>query len=377
MTRTRLSLATLLVVAALGAAGCGGGGGGSSNSSSSGGGGSSNGVPTGSVATVAGKTISRAALDDLMKSAQPQYKDRTGQDFPKPGTAEYQALQQQAAVYLVTHEEYAQDAAKRGIAITQAQVTKALGDLIKKNFSGDRKKFDAYLKSEGYTLQQFDTSIREELLEKALAADVTRGVKVSDAEVKAYYDKNKGSSPYTTPAQRRVRHILVALNKDGKGVSDSGVKDTTVDFPKSKALADSLYARLRKGADFAALAKQYSQDPGSKDKGGEYTDVKGTFVKPFEDSAFSLDTHELSKPVKSEFGYHLIEALAPTKPGKTQTLAQATKAIRKTLLDQKRNSALQAWSNQLATTYKGKVKYAAGFEPPATTTPTTTTATTP
>jgi parvulin-like peptidyl-prolyl isomerase len=256
-------------------------------------------------------------------------------------------------------------------------VAKALGDLIKKNFSGDRKKFDAYLKSTGYTQHQFDTSIRGELLEKALATDVTRGVKVSDAEVKAYYDKNKGSSPYTTPAQRRVRHILVALNKDGKGVSDSGVKDTTVDFPKSKALADSLYARLRKGADFAALAKQYSQDPGSKDKGGEYTDVKGTFVKPFENSAFSLDTHELSKPIKSEFGYHLIEALGPTKPGKTQTLAEATKAIRKTLLDQKRNSALQAWSNQLAKTYKGKVKYAAGFEPPATTTPTTTTATTP
>ena len=196
---------------------------------------------------------------------------------------------------------------------------------------------------------------------------MTKDAKVTAAEVKAYYDKHKAAAPYTTPAQRRVRHILVALNAKGLGTAAKGVTDTKVDFAKSKTLADRLYAQLKSGADFVALVKKYSQDPGSKDKGGEYTDVQGTFVKEFEASAFSLKTKEISKPVKSQFGYHLIQALGPVKPGATEPLAKAAKGIRSTLLQQKQQAELQAWAAGLGKKYKGKVTYAAGFQPPAAT----------
>ena len=216
MTRTRLSLAAFASVAVLVAAGCG-----SSKSSSSTGG---TGVPTDSVATVAGTSITRAQLDDLMKTAELTYKQNKSQ-FPKPGTVEYQKLQQQAAVYLVTQEEYEQQAASLGIKVTPADVSKELDALIKQPWKGDRSKFDAYLKTTGYTLEQFNAGLERKVLGDRLTKAVTRGVTVTPAEVKAYYAKNKNASPYTTPAQRRVRHILVALNAKGVGVSEKGVTD--------------------------------------------------------------------------------------------------------------------------------------------------------
>ena len=153
--------------------------------------------------------------------------------------------------------------------------------------------------------------------------------------------------------------------------SEKGVTDTKVDFAKSKKLADAVFAQLKAGGSFVTLVKKYSQDPGSKTKGGEYTDVKGTFVKEFEAAAFSLKTKEISQPIKTQFGYHLIEPLAAVKPAKTQTLAEAEKGIRTTLLQQKQTAALQKWAAGLGKKYKGKVKYAAGFAPPVTSTTTT------
>ncbi len=367
MTRTNLSLVAVVVTGALAVAGCGGG----SNSSSSGG----SDLGSGVVATVAGTKITRAELDELMKTAELTYKHNK-QTFPTAGSTQYQSLQQQAAVYLVTQAEYEQQATKLGVTVTTADVTKALDDIVKQRFNGDHKKFDAYLKTTGYSMAEFETIEHRQVLGTKLSKAITKDVKVTPAEIKAYYDKNKGSTPYTTPAQRRVRHILVALNAKGVGVAAKGVTDTKVDFTKSKTLADELYAKLKAGASFVTLVKKYSQDPGSKDKGGEYTDVKGTFVKEFEASAFSLKTHEVSQPVKSQFGYHLIQALAAAKPAQTMTLTQATASIRTLLLQQKQQAALQTWAADLGRKYKGKISYATGFEPPAPTGTTSTSAAT-
>ena len=357
---TRPFLAILLSVAALVAAGCGGGGGSGSTVSGSAG---------DTVAKVAGQKITRTEVDDLMATAELTYK-QSKRAFPKAGTTEYQSLLQQAAVYLVTRAEYEQEAARRGIEVTDADVTKGLDQLVKDRFGGEQKKFDDYLKTTGYTMSQFREGEKRALIDERLRASVTKGITVSSADVRTYYAAHKSAAPYTTPSQRRVRHILVALNAKGTGVSEKGVSDTKVDFARSKTLADQLYTKLQNGAAFKSLVVKYSQDPGSKDKGGEYTDVKGTFAKEFEASAFTLKTNEISKPVKTQFGYHLIQALAPIKVGKTQTLAEAQKSIRSLLLQQKQQSALTAWSTALGKRYKGKVTYTAGYAPPSTSTTT-------
>ena len=176
-------------------------------------------------------------------------------------------------------------------------------------------------------------------------------VTLTDAQIKDYYDGHR--EVYTTPQTRVVRHILVAA--------------------KDKALADKLYGQLKGGADFATLAKKYSIDPGSKSQGGELTITRGQTVPEFDKTAFALKTGELSKPIKTQFGWHIIQAEKPAKPRQSTPFAQVKESIRQQLLQQKRNDALQQWIDGLKKEYASKISYANGLAPPATTTSSTTT----
>ena len=140
---------------------------------------------------------------------------------------------------------------------------------------------------------------------------------MSDKEIAAFYKAHP--ELYKKAESRDVRHILVA----------------------TKALADKIYAQLKGGADFAALAKKYSTDPGSKATGGKLTISKGQTVAPFDKVAFSLKTNELSKPVKSQFGWHVIQALSPIRPASTTPLSKAKVGIKQQLLQQKLTAAAQ------------------------------------
>ena len=148
-----------------------------------------------------------------------------------------------------------------------------------------------------------------------LAAQVT----VSDDDVKAAYEKNKDR--YNEPEKRHGRHILIPVGKDEAA---------------AKKQADEVYAQAKGGKDFAALAKQYSQDPGSADKGGDlgWAD-RQQFVGPFADALFSMNVGEIRGPVKTQFGYHIIR-LDEVQAGKTKPL----EAVRGELeADLKRNAA--------------------------------------
>ena len=107
---------------------------------------------------------------------------------------------------------------------------------------------------------------------------------VADAEVKKFYDEQVKTMP--AEEEIKARHILV----------------------KEEAQAKDIAAKLAKGGDFAALAKEFSQDPGSKDKGGDLDYFgKGQMVPEFEAAAFALEKGKISAPVKSNFGYHIIK----------------------------------------------------------------------
>src|SRR5918996_1303966 len=178
------------------------------------------------------------------------------------------------------------------------------------------------------------------------------GIKVPESEIVAYYQQNQSS--YGTPESRDVRHILVA-EKDGD----------EVDFEKSKAEADRLYAELRDGADFAALAKANSDDTASAVKGGNLGAInRGQTVPEFDKVSFDLKLGAISKPVKSTFGYHIIEALSPVRKAKTTPLSKVRASIKATLLQEKRTDVMTKWVTDLENDYEGKVTYATGFEPP-------------
>ena len=115
---------------------------------------------------------------------------------------------------------------------------------------------------------------------------------VSDADVQKYYDENKASFERVTAA-----HILVSPG------GQSGLTEE-----QAKAKADDLKKKLDGGADFAAVAKENSADPGSKDEGGAMPPfTRGEMVPEFEEAAFKLEPNKVSDPVKTKFGYHLIK----------------------------------------------------------------------
>jgi foldase protein PrsA len=224
----------------------------------------------GSVVTVNGQSISHADLDSKLESS-PAAKSQ---------------LQQMVTNVLI--DQYAQ---KNNITVSDADIDKVENGYKEQYPNGQ---WDELLKARGMTEQDVRDILRRQIiLDKATGSNIH----ISDAQIKQFFDKNHAQ--FDTPAMARARHILV---------------------PDLKT-AQKVEADLKAGKDFAAEAKQYSTDPGSRDKGGELGFFKkGAMVPAFDQYAFSGPIGKISQPIKSPFGYHVIQ-VEERKPGTTATLA--------------------------------------------------------
>ena len=163
---------------------------------------------------------------------------------------------------------------------------------------------------------------------------------VSDADIKAYYDQNLAR--YKTDEQRRASHILIAAGKDAPAA----------DKAAAKAKAEKILAQLRKSPnDFAKLAKENSQDPGSAERGGDLDFFgKGMMVKPFEEAAYSLKEGEISDVVQSDFGFHIIR-LTALKAATTRPLSEVkaniTDEIRRQQVGKKYSEMAEIFTNMV------------------------------
>jgi foldase protein PrsA len=339
--KTRLLLVPfLLLTIAVLAVGCGGGGGSGS-------------VPNDSVAKVGDTTISKSTFNALMTVAFARYKAQ-GQKAPTVGTPQYTQLRDQAVTYLVQEEELQQEADKLGVKVSQKDVEDRLALIKKTYYHGSEKQLEAALKKDDITLAELEQyNLKPRLLSEKLQAKVTSNVKVSPSAAQKYYEQNKAS--FTTPKTREVRHILV----------------------NSKSLADQIAAQLKGGANFAKLAKKYSKDTTSAAQGGKLCVAHGgssgacqQTVPPFDKAAFSLKTNEISQPVKSTFGWHVIQAIGPVKPAHTQSFKEVESQIQTNLAGQKKQVAWSNWLAKVKKDFQGKVSYQTGYTPAATTTPT-------
>jgi foldase protein PrsA len=327
------ALAIALLLLLLLVAGCGGGDEGS--------------VPADAVAEVDGEPIAKAEFEGVLNQARQSYKNQK-REFPKAGSQEYQTLKNQAVQFLVQRRQFEQAAAEMGIEVTDQQVEDRLGQIKKQYFGGDQKKYEKQLKEQGLTDRQVRADIRSQLVSERISAEVTKGLKVTEKEISAYYEQNK--QQYEQAESRDVRHILV----------------------KTKAQADALHAQLEEGADFAALARKHSTDTASKASGGKLTITRGQTVAAFDKKAFELKKGAFSAPVKTEFGFHLIQALSAVKAKTTTPLKDVKEAIRGQLLQEKKNEAMTKWVDELKAEYEDKVSYAVGYSPPPTPPPTET-----
>ncbi|MEH7502118.1 peptidylprolyl isomerase [Neobacillus drentensis] len=208
----------------------------------------------------------------------------------------------------------AAEAKKQKVNVKDTELNKEV-DKLKASYGGEEA-FNQALKSNNTSLALLKQDLKNYLTIKQL---LEPEIKISDEELKTYFDANKDS--FAQAEQIKASHILVADEKT----------------------ANEVKQKLNDGGDFAKLAKEYSTDDSSKDLGGELGYFsKGTMVSEFEDVAFGLAVDQVSKPVKTEYGYHIIKVEAKKK-AKEANYNESKAEIKATLFNQKIGSEYTTW----------------------------------
>ena len=216
----------------------------------------------------------------------------------------------------------------------------------RKQFSSEET-FNAKLRLSKMTVEDLRQKLIKEATPSAvLERELKSQINITDAQVKNFYNDNP--SKFEEPESIHVAHILIQTrNPDtGEELSDEKKAD------KRKQI-EALLKRAKSGEDFGKLAREYSEDPGSRDNGGEYTFPRGQMVPPFEAAAFALKKGEISPVVTTDFGYHIIKQL-DKKPARTVPLSEASERIKDYLTQQE--------GTKLAPAYFEKLRKEAGVE---------------
>ena len=356
-------------------------------------------LPKDAVAKVGSVILTQKAFDQRIADFKIQYAGQLPDEATAP--AEYKLFQQDVLEYMITFELATQAADDMKIAITDVDVQTEIAKILKDTFSGDQTKFDEALKTQGITLDQLKKSYKESMLLQKVYDEVTKGVTtVPDSEIQAYYDAHK--TDYFVAETRTARHILLtpaAGRVDATTTTSAatttttavtGSSDTTTatsssttttaaptqaDWDSALAAAKLVEAQLKAGADWTIEAKQYSDDPGSKETGGDLgTIAKGEMVAEFEAAVFSQEKDVISDPVKTAYGYHIIQVTG-ISAAKQSTLDEVKEEIKTSLLSEAKTKAWQAWIDD----HKKKVGvvYATAWVTTTTTTAATTVTTVP
>jgi peptidyl-prolyl cis-trans isomerase C len=234
------------------------------------------------------------------------------------------------------YQTYARGSAKRQFAENLAQLMILSSEAEKRNLDKSPK------------LQEQIKFQRENLLAQAMFEDLQSGIKVDDAMIQLYYDAHKNEYESV-----KAKHILIRVK--GAPMPGAEGKPELTD-EQALAKAQEVRKKLVAGGDFTAIAKTDSDDTGSAQAGGDLGEFRrGMMVPPFEQAAFSLKPGEISEPVKSPFGYHIIVV----QEHKAKTLAEVKPDIEKALRPELARKEVQSFRD------KTPVKIDDGFFGPA------------
>jgi peptidyl-prolyl cis-trans isomerase C len=167
--------------------------------------------------------------------------------------------------------------------------------------AGGEAAFERQLLAMSFTREEFERQILERAVcEEVVERELRDRVQITQEQVRRYYEEH--AEQMQRPEMVRASHILLATQDPltGRELSDEQQQE-------KRREATAVLERAKKGEDFAALAKQYSDDPGSKEQGGEYVFARGQMVPEFEVAAFSLQPDQVSDLVKTQFGFHIIK----------------------------------------------------------------------
>ncbi len=216
-------------------------------------------------------------------------------------------------------------AKKKGITITDTQVDSLLQMQYQR--SGGEERFQQMLNQSGVTIDYVKSDIRKNLLINDYLQQLSEtDSEITEQQIQDYYNQDNIAT---------VRHILLRT----QGKNDSAKQEL-------RNKMEDILKEAKGGADFADLANQYSEDPGSKEKGGLYKDFeRGTMVKPFDEAVFSTPVGEISDIVETAYGYHIIKVLDRKK--ETKPLEEVRETIINKLENQQRSTNAQDHIEQL------------------------------
>jgi len=282
-----------------------------------------------------GFEIKRSQLDDALIAIKGNL-PASGQKMPPNEVIEQQILDRLIQIQLLMSRATTEDKAKGKTAFEkELQAVKTNMKAAAEEFAD---KLNRQLRAQGLTRAQWEKQ-RTELATIAAVLERELKAEVPDEDVKKFYMDNPAK--FEQPEMVRASHILLSTRD---AASRAELSD---DEKKAKRKQiDDLLKRARDGEDFAKLAREFSEDPGSKDKGGEYTFPRGQMVPEFEAAAFSLKTNQVSDVVTTPFGYHIIK-LSEKIPARKMELAKVTEDIKQFLKSQQIQKQMPAFLEKL------------------------------
>jgi foldase protein PrsA len=323
------------------------------------------GIPGNAVAEVDGTTIERQDFDHWMNVAAktsgatvPKPPDYTAcvaaarKALPKPGKGQpkttdaqlkeqcktqYEQLRNQVLGLLISFEWIDGEAEEQNITVTDAEVRKTFEQQKKQAYPKEAD-YQKFLEDSGQTEEDILMRFRSDALFRKLQERATKGKdKVTDAQVQAYYDKNKAT--FAQPEQRDLKVVLT----------------------KTKAKAQQARQQLENGKSWSSVAKQFSIDPASKSQGGKLPAVaQGQQEGAFDEAIFDAKQGELTGPVKTQFGYYVSE-VDKIKEAAQQSLEEATPQIRAQLAQENQQKAAASFVDDLRKQWREKTDCRAGF----------------
>jgi foldase protein PrsA len=250
---------------------------------------------------------------------------------------EYDTLKNQVLEFLIRSTWLDSEAGEQGIKVSDREVQKQIDDAKKSAFPKPED-FQKFLQRSGLTEADVFFQQRGQLLEQKITQKVTKGKdKVSDAQIGQYYERNK--SKFAEPERRDLRIVLT----------------------KSDSRAQAARDALDGGQSWSAVAKRYSIDQASKNRGGRLEGVaKGQQEKALDEAIFKASRGELTGPVKTQFGFYVLEVEKVTS-AKQRTLDQSKESIRQLLSSENQRKALDRFGKDYRKRWKEETSCREGF----------------
>ena len=279
------------------------------------------------IAKVNGESVTRTELEDYVRNLEGQ----AGSPIPAD---QRDRIYRGVIDQLVGYKLLVQEAKARKVVVADADVDARIAE-VKKQFPSEDL-FMQTLIDRKMTIDQIKSDARRDMsIARLIEAEIAPRVAVKPTQVEDFYKSNPDK--FLQPDRVRASHILIATAEN----ADAATK------AQAKAKAEQILKDLKAGKDFAALARQHSQDPGSAVNGGDLGFFQqGQMVGPFNDAAFSLKPGATSDLVETQFGYHIIR-VAEKQPARTVPLEEVRPRIEEFLQHQNRESETESFVKAL------------------------------